>query len=851
MSLALLRRVSRMSREEIAWRTGVAARRSLQRAAFAIRRPQWPQPYSDIAAAIRRRPGRFVINPEGAGEVRAAVLHRWPAAAADAAERANRIIAGRCDLLGYRGLECGGRGGVNWHRDPVHNRTAPRVFFGRVPYLDASVGDHKIIWELNRHQQWLQLGRALWLTGDTRYRDALLVQLRSWLADNPPLTGINWASMLELGFRAISWTAALHMLLAFEPELGTRDSGFDSRSPDPGSRNRDWLAQMLAALDRQLTHLEQNLSYYFSPNTHLTGEALALYVTGLAIPEFAGSARRVAIGRQILLAEIARQILPDGGHAERSTHYQRYTLDFYLLALITAERNGDEAAPRFRDAVARLAAFTRAMADDQGRLPLIGDDDGGMLWPIAGRECADVRDSLAVAAIVLDRPELAPWEVPEEAVWILGPAKAGPHRTRDQRPETRDQRRGGRLQPARSRTFPDTGYIVLRDDTGSHAVFDVGEHGYMNGGHAHADALALTLTLGNRPVLVDPGTSTYTMDRELRDRLRSSVSHNTVTVDGRSSAVSSGPFHWQTRANGRLHASRHNPAFDWCEGSHDGYAPTQHRRTVVRAERAGWLIVDEILGSGHHSAAAHWHFHPDWALRLDDAGRLQAHAEADQVWVLHDGGATELACGDETTGLGWYAPAYGTLVPAWTARTLREGAAPFAMMTWIGPASGGDRPSLERLEATADAAGAALAARVRDGAYVSTFVVRPGDVDGRDDRDARAGDYATDARAFHHRVGEGRIAVDLADATRATALGDRGLTIESTARVTDLHVALVDGQLDIRASTPPPELSLRGDSIRLVTGVRVNGRELPPAVVESAPLMIVRGADWGEPLFYT
>ena len=49
-----------------------------------------------------------------------------------------------------------------------------------------------------------------------------------------------------------------------------------------------WLVDMLIALDRQLTHVERHLSYYFSPNTHLTGEALALYVVGTALPELAG-----------------------------------------------------------------------------------------------------------------------------------------------------------------------------------------------------------------------------------------------------------------------------------------------------------------------------------------------------------------------------------------------------------------------------------------------------------------------------------------------------------------------------------------------------------------------------------
>ena len=42
--------------------------------------------------------------------------------------------------------------------DPVHARRVPRQFWSTVPYLDPECGDHKIIWELNRHQHWLVLG---------------------------------------------------------------------------------------------------------------------------------------------------------------------------------------------------------------------------------------------------------------------------------------------------------------------------------------------------------------------------------------------------------------------------------------------------------------------------------------------------------------------------------------------------------------------------------------------------------------------------------------------------------------------------------------------------------------------
>src|SRR5262245_21661376 len=351
MMPARLRRVRQMTFEEARWRTRELLATLRDRVRFRIRRPEWPHTCSSsIASEVTKRLNEgqswCVIDPRSAPVIREEICSRFPSAAADAATRGDRPLGGHYDLLGYRGLTF-----PDWHSDPVHRRRAPRVCWAEVPYLDPAIGDHKIIWELNRHQYWLQLGRGYQLTGDSRYAEAIGNQLQSWLAGNPPLVGINWASMLEIGLRAISWTAAIHLV-----PFGHR------------------LADALAAIERQLTHVERHLSYYFSPNTHLTGEALALYVVGQAFPELRGSERWVSTGRRILLHEIERQVLPDGGHAERSTHYQRYTLDFYLLALLTARRNADvDAARRFADATTRLAEFTRLMADDAGRLPLIGD----------------------------------------------------------------------------------------------------------------------------------------------------------------------------------------------------------------------------------------------------------------------------------------------------------------------------------------------------------------------------------------------------------------------------------------------------------------------------------------------
>ncbi len=771
----------------------------------AIAERNWAAVHSRLLDRVTQRPSRCVIDPSLADSVRDAVTSRWPAAASDAAARADRILAGHYDLLGYRGLTF-----ADWHSDPVHRRQAPRVCWAEVPYLDPQVGDHKIIWELNRHQHWLPLGRAWLLTRDARFSRGIVDQLESWLAGNPPLTGINWSSMLEIGFRTISWTMAAHLLI--------EGSGQAAGGNGPLATGRSWLADMLVAIDRQLTHVEHHLSYYFSPNTHLTGEALALYVVGQAWPELARSERWVATGRRILLQEIGRQILADGGHAERSTHYQRYTLDFYLLALLTARRAADvEAARAFAGAATRLAEFTRAMADDAGRLPLIGDDDGGMLWPIAGRECNDVRDSLAVAALALDRPDLAPWGIPEEAFWIAGPEAIAA------------QGESTAAAPQSSVTLGETGYVVLRGESGDHAVFDAGVHGYMNGGHAHADALSLTLRLGARPLLIDPGTSTYTMDPALRDRMRSSFNHNTVSFDDRPQSTPAGPFHWQSAATARLQASRHTAGFDWVEAVHDGYAPFEHRRSLVRADGAGWLIVDELREAGRgaaaapptgHSAAAHWHFDPGWMVRQDGERRLRAtHMEGDQAWLLFDAGDAALLHGDEESGLGWFAPVYGTLVPTWTARVARTGDLPFSMITWVGAAPTGIAPTLERLEVVADPGGEAIAARVVAGDIASNYLIRPGETAVRDSRACGILDYQTNARVVHVRTrGDALVALDLVDASHALALRDGWLSVAASEPVRDLHASVAHGMLSLAASEPPRELRVEGGgSIFLLT----------------------------------
>jgi hypothetical protein len=818
-----LARLARMDRLEAAWRAGTAARITYARirssvrpprwnrrdlvhalasmpelaaARTALRRRQWLEAHRALCGHFSARAARFVIAPALVSTVRRRICLEFPDAARDAAARADRAAGGAYDLLGYRGLRFdrgtslptaplprGGDAGASaspsglpdWHLDPVHDRRAPRTFWADVAYLDPALGDHKIIWEVNRHQHWLHLGRAFWLTGDGRYRDRCIEELASWLDANPPLEGINWASMLELAFRSLSWIWALNFFAA--------GSGAD-RSP--------WTVDLLLGLDRQLTHVEQNLSYYFSPNTHLLGEALALYVSGRSVPELAGSERRAATGRRVLLAEMDRQIGTDGGHSERSTHYHRYALDFYLLALAVARITRDPVDALFERGVAQLGTAARLLADDRGRVPHIGDDDGGALIPIAGRDADDWGDSLAAASALTGRPDLRVGPAPEEPFWLLAhPALSG---TLDA------SRRAPVSDGVVSGALPDTGYYISRSRAGDHLIVDGGRHGYLNGGHAHADALSVAFTLRGRPLLIDSGTGAYTIDRELRDRMRSTALHNTLVLDDRDQSISTGPFHWSHTANGAVRRWRTNGSFDYFDGAHDGYHPIEHRRHVLALHGDLLIVADLVAGAGPHTAAVHWHIDPRW--RVDASARgagISTAGERASLHVTH--GIVECFSADTATGLGWHAPVYGRLEPATTVRITHRAVAPMWIVSVFGLNAANTVIELEALPVWAEAGvlGHSTALRIRRATSMDYLVIA------EPARDVASGtwrvaEFETDARMLFCRVTADHhvTRVALVDGSVVRSSARRALQLALPAAVSDLHLDMSG----IRSSEP-------------------------------------------------
>ena len=551
---------------------------------------------------LRSKPNFFFSfnSPE---KTASAFRSRWPAVAEQITEKADRLCEGSFDLLGFKDLKFGSP--IDWQFEPITGKRIPFVHWSQLDYLNAEVaGDKKIIWELNRHQFFMTLGQAYWLTGNERYAKVFANQLDAWMDANPPKLGINWASSLEIAFRSISWLWAFYFFRT-------------STSLSKGT-----LLRACKFLYLNARHLESYLSTYFSPNTHLTGEALGLFFIGTLFPEFKEAKRWQDLGSRILIEQLPVHVRSDGVYFEQSSYYHRYTTDFYLHFLLLSRTNNFTLPPQVEEFLVRLLDHLMYITRPDGTVPLFGDDDGGRLAMLDARPADDFRGTLAIGSVVLDRGDYkyVAGDAAEELLWLTGPEGLN-----------RFDKMVAKQPPETSKAFQEGGYFVMRDGwtrESNYLLFDCGPHGSLSNGHAHADVLSFDVAARGRTILVDPGTYTYTGSQELRDWFRSSAAHNTLTMDGESSSVPGGSFSWKNTATATPLLWITHDQFDFISGKHDGFerleSPATHFREILFIKNNYWVIRDRVVTKGAHRYDLFFHFaagaHP-----VVDANEVAVH----------------------------------------------------------------------------------------------------------------------------------------------------------------------------------------------------------------------------------
>ena len=359
------------------------------------------------------------------------------------------------------------------------------------------------------------------------------------------------------------------------------------------------------SISQQAACLQKNIEI-FLPGTELIENGIALAMAGLYFSDAEIPPRWLDRGMRIINRQLQEQVLPGGGHVERSPMYHCIILESLINChnLLKAR----QMEPVWMDD--KLKSMTQRIADlihPDHDIPLMNDS------------------SLAYASNPLD---------------IIHYAKCS---------------LDFKLQPF-SREHEDDGYHVFKDGR-SFIVIDGGPIGpdYLPS-HGHADTLSYEMSIDRKRVIVDSGVFSYDAD-DLRAYCRGTPAHNTVMVDSCDQSEM-----WRSFRVGHRAKPVDTAVFDHGQlagftGAHDGYrflsGNVGHDRVLLHVLDRFFVVSDLIDGEGKHRLESYLHFRPHLAVDWHEDRCIVSEDGRTILQVIPFGHQTSQA------GYSWYCPEFG------------------------------------------------------------------------------------------------------------------------------------------------------------------------------------------------
>lgn len=561
-------------------------------------------------------------------------------------ERAEALLRGEWILFG-RKLTLGEI--PDWQADPFAGSETAQ--YSSAPGLPRLPGlDIRSIWELNRLQDLVTLGRAYCLSGENRYASRAAKLIEDWSNENPYLESLNWTNALEAALRAISLVQAA--------ALCGESEHFHVTS----------FRRNLAGLLFLHGHfIRAHLSRGSTALNHLAGESAGLTALGFCLPKIPGAGGWRRTGAAKLEKSLARLILEDGGPLEGSLHYLAFTASLAVTAQQLTGPFGFAFSGQARERLAQTYRFLCAATNDGRAVSEFGDSDcAAAAGPPA--DSPEERYSRALNLLHLvrtDTPLLHEFKPDPDSACLFGvPALCTG--------TAADSEKGLRLE-----RFDKSGHYILRAP-GFSLRFECGHWGASPcHAHAHADRLSFSLFLDDLPFLIDPGTGAYLADTQLREHLRSTRAHNTLCLDGLSQARPLTCFFqpWpveSTLADASVHDKNSAVLEAQVAALPEPGGPVHRRRISLDLGGRKLIIEDEIIRIGQNSryVEINFVFHPDCDVKSKKrkSAGLEAQNRGRRLEITADPLCrVSLHRGENEPRRGWFSEGFMQAEPCWQA----------------------------------------------------------------------------------------------------------------------------------------------------------------------------------------
>ncbi|MEA5421454.1 alginate lyase family protein [Spirulina sp. CCNP1310] len=497
------------------------------------------------------------------------------------------------------------------------------------------------LWQFNLHYfDWIR-DRITRAYQEKELQSASCLEIYSvitdWIDHNPFYSFDGWHPYTT-SLRIVNWTYAIHTF----PQLKT--------------------AKILKSLWEQIYYLNHNKEYFAGGN-HLLENLRALIIGGLNF-NHPKAEKIVQTSLQELAQQLSYQILPDGGHYERSPMYHLIVMNLLgesIACLLSANLS---IPPSILDALSKMLVFAQGIRLQNGNYPLWNDAayqityslDETVYWIQQLLPSSKTQQSQLSSPINILHFRLLSKDIPQIR---------NPHNNVNN------------SKNSSSYHAPHTGYSILRNGLGIELGFDYGLPCPPElPPHAHADCLTLDLYYQGQPIIVDTGTSEYQKGL-VREYERSTKAHNTIEIDQQNQSEVWGSFRVGRKAKPFNVKSGNFEGLQWLSAAHHGYnrSPIQsiHHRWIG-LENTNVILLDIIETHQHQSegdrqdlhSTARLHFAPNINLIQDSSGEAHYHtSEHFNLWIktFNSPEPNHVQWLNPEISSSWYSPQFSQRIP--------------------------------------------------------------------------------------------------------------------------------------------------------------------------------------------
>jgi hypothetical protein len=484
---------------------------------------------------------------------------------------------------------------IDWNKDYIYNFRWDLKHYNSYVLKNSEIAtDVKHVWELSRFYHLVVLGQAYVITKDEKYVDKILNDIFTWIKQNPTNKSVNWTVSMEVSIRVVNLIQTIN-LIRNSPRLKIEIK-----------------IKLNNLIYEHGIYIWNNLEKGLNTNNHYLSNLvgliwIAIYFEGANHNYLRYISRRyLNFALKQLNYELQYQIYEDGFSYEDSVSYHGLNTEMILLTINILEKNKLTYPKIIKEIAKKMVEALQKLLINQRYIPLFGDIDNGRLIICDLSSNLDKTDFGYLIRIAHGMSLI------NEEKYFSSPIKLN--------------------DSGLYRIFNEIYDVIVK-------CGKIGLNGL--GGHAHNDQLSFILNVLGEQIIIDPGTGYYSGDYILRRQLRSTHSHNTLSIKNyEQNNIDFDLFIMEEKTNSEVLVIDNNKF----EGKHIGYLETLGIEFTreININRESLIITDRISHKIEEECYINFIFNSDVILNMIDNNTVKIWKNKVELILSVQGGKVEI-----------------------------------------------------------------------------------------------------------------------------------------------------------------------------------------------------------------